>query len=75
MSFGDHSADYSSILVLSYVLASEFKQFNLDNCRQVHLKSAFQHKTIKKQEGLGQALTSKMSVALGGIFGGLPAEP
>lgn len=41
MSFGDHSADDSSILVLGDVLTPEFKQLNLEICRQIHLNQSF----------------------------------
>lgn len=49
MSSSDHSANYSSILVLGYVLAAEFKQLNLDICRRVHFNQPFNMKPSTKQ--------------------------
>ena len=76
--FGDNTTDNSSILILSYVLASKFKQLDLQilDIKIIHI-----NKRIKipcrfyQQSTISRTLTSKIRVALGGILGGLPADP
>lgn len=68
MSSGDHSADYSSILVLGYVLAAEFKQLNLD--RRVNFNQPFNMKpSAKGGRGLGTGAYLKNKGGVGGDLG------
>ena len=81
LAFGDDAPDDSSILILSYVLASELKQLHLYTEGWIQNQTEICYLT----GGLGEhpfqpqtfliGLTWNTSVALGGILGGLPAVP